>query len=116
MVEREKIGREKSFFELAFEKAPGTVDCSFCKCILADLDMETTIKICKAKTEYPYPDINYLIDLCRPGPIGIVDNDELIKAGIIKASWKKFILDLGRELKIDRIANWLESKLKKGES
>lgn len=89
------------------------IECSFCKCLLAELDMETTIKICKAKTEYPYPDINFLIGLCRPGPMEIVDNDELIKAGIIKASWKKFILDLGHEFKIDKFLKWLEGLLRK---
>lgn len=90
------------------------VKCAFCKCLLAGCDVETTIKLCEISNKYPYPDVNALlraINYQNYNALGAFD--ELTNRCKLEIAWKRFILDLSHELKIDRIVNWLESKLKK---
>lgn len=86
--------------------------CSVCKCILAGLDMETTIKLCEIINKYPYPDIYLLLRAINyQNYNALAAFNELTNKCRLESAWKRFILGLADELRIVQLVRWLNNKL-----
>lgn len=91
--------------------------CSFCKCILAGLEMNVTIKLCEISNKYPYPDIDHLIQVIRV-PVGptTINFESIIDEYRLKLSIKRLVLELADEFRITQFVQWLNEKLIKIEA